>query len=196
MAISLSEATTALLTGKELKWVKYAAYKAGNITLSTPAQRRLIEYLLEQDSKKVAQGDETLFPGIINAWNNDEHDPATDDSAEKSGGQNEYWRLERIEASGFGGLTQFDGKAFDLWISGKNWCLEGQNGSGKTSLASAVLWTLTGKRIRDQDGPIEDHGTRAPIYDENGKEIGQWPPLVSYPTQISDLKKLQKFGCG
>lgn len=189
MAILLSEAITTLLSGKELKWAKYAEHKAGHVTLNLPAQRRLIEYLLGQDSKKVAQGDETLFPGIIDAWNNDEHDPANEDTAEKLDNRNESWRLERIEASGFGGLTQFGGKPFDLWISGNNWCLEGQNGSGKTSLASAILWTLTGKRIRDQDGPIEDNCTYAPIYDGNGREIGQWPPMVSYPIQISDLKK-------
>jgi ABC-type multidrug transport system ATPase subunit len=69
------------------------------------------------------------------------------------------WRLDRIEAFGFGGLTIFGGKPFDLYIGGTNWCLEGQNGSGKTSLVSALLWALTGKRIREHEGPVPIFGS-------------------------------------
>jgi ABC-type transport system involved in cytochrome bd biosynthesis fused ATPase/permease subunit len=88
------------------------------------------------------------------------NDPATNDAAPVVHGSFEAWRLERIEASAFGGLTLFEGDNFDFWTGGDNWCLLGQNGSGKTSLASAILWALTGKRIREQDGPVDETGAR------------------------------------
>jgi hypothetical protein len=74
-------------------------------------------------------------------------------------------------------------------VDGKNWCLNGQNGSGKTSLASAILWAMTGKRIREQDGPIDEHGERAAVTNETGKKIGDWPSFASYPAIIYDLIK-------
>lgn len=97
--------------------------------------------------------------------------------------------LDRIEAAGFGGLTLFGGENFEFWIEGNNWCLLGQNGSGKTSLASAIMWALTGKRIREQDGPIDENGERAPVHAPDGKKIGDWPPVASYPASANELSK-------
>jgi hypothetical protein len=68
-----------------------------------------------------------------------------------------------------------------LAVDGENWCLEGQNGSGKTSIASAIVWALTGCRCRDQDGVIQDDGRRTPVFNDSGVQIGDWPPTVSYP---------------
>jgi len=99
------------------------------------------------------------------------------------------WRLDRIEASGFGGLTLFGGPQFDLRVDSENWCLEGQNGSGKTSLANAILWALTGKRIREQDGPVELQCARMPVSNDEGGKIGEWPFLASYPSSAADLVK-------
>jgi hypothetical protein len=86
-------------------------------------------------------------------------------------------------------LTIFGGKPFDLYVGGNNWCLEGQNGSGKTSLVSAILWALTGKRIRDHEGPVDERGEREDVESDDGTKIGKWPPLVAYPTTIADLGK-------
>src|ERR1035437_9460859 len=47
------------------------------------------------------------------------------------------------------------------------------------SLASAILWALTGKRIREQDGPIEELGARSPVTNSEGKKIGEWPSFAS-----------------
>ena len=72
---------------------------------------------------------------------------------------------------------------------GRNRRLNGQNGSGKTSLASAILWAITGKRIREQDGPIDEHGERAAVTNETGKKLGDWPSVASYPATVYDLIK-------
>jgi AAA domain len=189
MGISLVEATGLLLIGKKLAWNKYKAHKAGSITLDKPGQRRLLEFLLTAESSKVASSDETLFAGLVAAWENKDHDPAKA-KAEASGKASKMsWRLDRIEAFGFGGLTTFGGKPFDLYVGGNNWCLEGQNGSGKTSLVSAILWALTGKRIREHEGPIDERGEREDVESDDGAKVGKWPPLAAYPTTIGDLGK-------
>ena len=187
MGIALTDATTLLLEGKQLAWRKYKDHKAGAITLDRPEQRRLFEFLLACDSADVAQGSETLFDGIVKAWENNSHDPAISIAQTVAPTNAQSWRLERIEAFGFGGLTIFGGKIFDLFVGGSNWCLEGQNGSGKTSLASAILWALTGKRIREHEGPVEERGVRELVENDEGKTIGKWPPLAAYPTTVAEL---------
>ncbi|MES2356550.1 MAG: ATP-binding protein [Pseudomonadota bacterium] len=187
MGISLSEATTLLLTGKTLAWTKNKDYKPGSITLDKAEQRRLLEFLLACNSSDVVQGSETLFDGIIKAWENKANDPATDKAQTSKEISLQSWRLDRVEASGFGGLTIFGGKTFDLFVGGTNWCLEGQNGSGKTSLVSAILWALTGKRIREHEGPMDERGEREPVENDEGKTIGKWPPLAAYPTTVEEL---------
>jgi AAA domain len=74
-------------------------------------------------------------------------------------------------------------------FGGNNWCLEGQNGSGKTSLVSAILWALTGKRIREHEGPVDERGEREDVESDDGTKVGNWPPLAAYPTTIADLGK-------
>ena len=77
-------------------------------------------------------------------------------------------------------------------LGGENWCLEGSNGSGKTLLANAIIWTLTGYRVRENDGLDLDSGARTPVYDDSGKKIGAWPPLVTYPVSVECLKGTAK----
>jgi len=188
MTVSLDEAIKILLAGSSLSWQKYLDHKAGTITLTSPAARRAFHYLLKQNSSRVAEANENLFEGLISAWENDTSDPASlvqqNISVESCG----TWRLEKLEASCFGGLTTLQGPVFEVWIGKENWCLEGQNGSGKTSLTSAIVWVLTGKRIQEQEGLIDDIGQRYPVFDSTGVQIGVWPPLASYPSSIQQLK--------
>lgn len=152
MGTSLSEATGLLFAGKKLTWNRFKDHKAGSITLDKPAQRRLFEFLLSADSSKVSSGDETLFAGLVAAWENIEHDPAKAKAKADGKANTQSWRLDRIETFGFGGLTIFGGRPFNLYVGGNNWCLEGQNGSGKTSLVSAILWAhLQGGERRHGD---------------------------------------------
>jgi hypothetical protein len=189
MSTSFAEAKQRLLSGKTLSWEKFGGHKGGSINLSSAGQRRLFAYLLKQDSGKVAQGHDDLFDGLIAAWKDDASDPASEEVAQPLNVADDVWRFDRVEASNFGGLTIFGGAPFSLWVNGTNWCLEGQNGSGKTSLASAILWAITGKRIREQDGPIEEQGGRTAVTNNEGKKIGEWPSFASYPANVADLVK-------
>ena len=186
MPVSLSEAVQALLSGSVLSWAKFGDQKAGSIKLTSPGARRLLRYLLLCDRTKVADAREDLFEGLIAAGRTS-FDPATDAKATTGTTNTGNWRLVRLETAGFGGLNVLDGPNFVLPLNGENWCLEGQNGSGKTSLASAIMWALTGYRCRDQDGVVVDDGRRLPVFNDSGVQIGNWPPLVAYPATASKL---------
>lgn len=187
MPISLSEATHKLLSGELLGWKSFGEIKAGQIQLSSPAARRLFHFLLSSDKTKVAAGSEELFDGLIAAWNNKSFDPAARESAANAAASGARWRLARMETGGFGGLNLLDGPPFTLAANRENWCLEGQNGSGKTSIASAIIWALTGYRCRDQDGLVKDDGRRMPVLNDSGVQIGDWPPTVAYPPNALKL---------
>lgn len=161
--------------------------QGGTIHLDKPGQRPLFNFLADQNPDDVASANESLFNGLTAAWNDDESDPADQKAEAQDVNFSGPWRLVRIEATGFGGLNTPD-PSFDLEVYGENWCLEGYNGSGKTSLASLILWTLTGYRNREQDGPHKDIGLRELVTD-GAKKIGTWPPLVTYPLNPGDLKK-------
>jgi hypothetical protein len=172
MPVLLSEAVQTLLNGKVLSWAKFGDYKAGSIHLGSPGARRLLHYLLSCDRTKVADAKEELFAGLIAAWQNAPFDPATAIKPTNAATQNGTWRLVRVESAGFGGLNIIGGANFVLVLDGENWSLEGQNGSGKTSLVSAIIWALTGCRCRDQDGVITDDGRRIPVFNDSGVQIG------------------------
>ena len=190
MSISFGQATERLLSGSELSWPASGEAHGGSITLSTPGQRRLFSYLLGADSGDVAEGKETLFGGVIAAWKDEDSDPAPEASETDAGASSGPWRLHRIETTNFGGLNTYAGPVFVLEIGGENWCLEGSNGSGKTMLASAIIWALTGYRLREHDGLDLTGGVREPVYNTAGGKIGAWPPLVTYPESAANLAEM------
>ena len=187
MSISFGQATKRLLSGFELSWPASGAAHGGTVTLSTPSQRRLFSYLLDADSGDVAEGSDILFDGMIAAWKDEESDPTPEVSDMGADTRSGPWRLHRIETTNFGGLNTYNGPAFTLEIGGENWCLEGSNGSGKTMLVSAIIWALTGYRLREHDGLDSKGGVPEPVYNKAGQKIGAWPPLVTYPESADKL---------
>lgn len=187
MALSFFEAKQRLLSGEPLTWSKFGDHKAGSVHLGTAGARRLFHFLLAREQSKVADAHESLFDDLIAAWQLETFDPATQTEPSGTATNAGPWRLARIETSGFGGLNQVGGPSFFVPFDGENWCLEGQNGSGKTSLASAIIWAMTGYRCRDQDGLHLETGIRAPVEDDSGSAVGTWPTIVSYPTSAITL---------
>ena len=192
MAISFGESTHFLLSGKQLSWSASGGVRAGSITLGKPGQRRLFNFLLGASSREVAEGADSLFDGLIAAWKDEESDPTTGFAATGPDDDEGPWYLHKIETTNFGGLNTYGGPAFCMELAGENWCLEGSNGSGKTLLANAIIWTFTGYRVRENDGLDLDGGTRTPVYDDSGRKIGAWPPLVTFPESVADLKGTAK----
>ena len=192
MTITLNEAISALIGGEELSWEASGVFKASTVHLTAAKQRRLADYLLKQEPSQVESADETLFAGLHAAWANEDEDPAVSIQSNFGKGASGPWRLSRIECHGFGGLNGPDGPVFEMDVAGENWCLEGYNGSGKTSLSSLVIWTLTGYRTREQDGPAGETGARQPVYNDKGEEIGTWLPLATYPQTVEGLEETAK----
>ena len=186
MTITLKEAADTLLKGETLEWPAHGdGLKSGKAKLMSAGARRLFAYLLAKPQNLVANADESLFAGMINAWERD-GDPA--DGIRDAAGQDRHrWLLKSVRAYNFGGLNSFGGDEFHLSVDGASWCLEGQNGSGKTSLASAILWGLTGRRIRENAGIVEDSGKREPVLAPGGAKVGDWPPLAAFPKARKDL---------
>ena len=91
------------------------------------------------------------------------------------------WRLKKVEARGFGGLNSVSGDNFEFDAAARDLCIEGQNGSGKTSLANAVLFVMTGKIHRDQYGLWDDPARVESVVSDDGKHLGDWPPIAVYP---------------
>lgn len=52
------------------------------------------------------------------------------------------------------------------------------------------MWALTGKRIREQDGPIDEEGVRSPVTSSGRAKIGDWPSFVSYSETAQGLRNV------
>ena len=91
------------------------------------------------------------------------------------------WRLKKVETRGFGGLNARADDVFMFDAGNQDFCIEGQNGSGKSSLANAVLFAMTGKVHRDQYESWDDPKRLGPVTSSTGAKLGTWPPIATYP---------------
>lgn len=180
---SLSEIQSQLLSGEAVSW---RGKKPMEIKLESAGARRLFEHLLTLDQADIETPDTPIFKPFISAWDA-ENDPAETAETTSKTPATGPWRLKTIRTQNFGGLNAWDGSPFILELVDENLILEGYNGSGKTSLASAVLWAMTGYRAQKQDAPVKETGKREPVYDGKGKQIADWPPITSYPTEVDKL---------
>ena len=162
MSITFGQATQVLLNGEKLSWDASGNIHSGSIRLSEPGQRRIFNFLLNENPQKVADGADTLIPRLIAAWNDEDSDTLSEPVKETRMEAEGPWRLHSLEASNFGGLNTYGGSPFRLDLRGETWCLEGSNGSGKTLLASAIIWALTGHRIIENQGLKLEDGSGLP----------------------------------
>lgn len=188
MAYSLSEITSKLIGGKKVSWAANSGKSTGSCELITPGSRRLFQYLLSLPGETIATPSDTLFQPLMETWDK-QHDPADDLKDEVNVRPTGPWSLVRVEAENFGGLNLHGGAPFVLRITDTHLSLEGYNGSGKTSLVSAILWALTGYKALKQDAPVLETGMREAVYDSSGKKVGDWPPMVVYPMKLLDLRQ-------
>ena len=183
--LTKAEIERRLRFGTAISWVDASARKA-SIVLTTPAQRRLFEYILGSDVRDPTGLPDSFITGLHRAFDADT-DPAADGTKSATeGGQSASWRLHAIESEGFGGLNIWQGKTFRYEFEAESCLLEGPNGSGKSSLVGAIIWALTGERPRDQV-PAAPHLAR-PVFGSAEQLMGQWPPIATYPPGPGDLK--------
>lgn len=163
---------------------------ADTITLATPRARRLASTLftyLRSNSVELLREDQTFFEAL-EATDTATNDPAANVAPEASDGGDgaaRCWRLLQVRTKGFGGLNTIGGNDFVHDVAGASWLIEGQNGTGKSSLANAILFAMTGMIFRDQLGLVADPTKAQPVFDQDGRQIAKWPPIACYPNDWS-----------
>lgn len=180
MTRSRAEIEAALLRGETVD----------RIQLATPQQRRLFRFLLGASEWPITNFDAEYIKGLKAAFLSDD---STDEKVGFVGTSPDphQWTLTQVETENFGGVNAYGGKPFSLEIDGESVCIEGYNGHGKTSLASAIVWGLTGQRLRSQDGPDASSSELHPARDPAKRTARghAWPPVVAYPASFTEMAK-------
>lgn len=158
------------------------------IELSSSGKRLtkvLLDHLRDSTVDELAKNTEffvALEAAFRESHDNAEQEPGTSGTAGEAGKKPDRrtWRLKKVDTIGFGGLNA-PATFFEFDVAGHDFCIEGQNGSGKSSLANAVLFAMTGKTHRDQYGLWDDPAHLEPVTSDVGKKLGDWPPIATYP---------------
>jgi len=183
--LTKSEIERQLLSGGQLTWID-TAKKGGQAQLSDAKQRRLFRFLLSSRVRQPTGLPEEFIKGLATAFSATD-DPATAASAAVGATTvSGPWRLHSIETENFGGLNVWRGSVFKFDFDQESMLLEGPNGSGKSSLIGALLWALTGERPRDQTDAAA--AELKPVFSQDNKAAGNWPPIACYPKETSELK--------
>lgn len=159
--------------------------------LRTAEQRRMLRFLLHSQERGIGPFTEAYVKALKDAFLEaapEAEEPASAASVASGETYRPTWRLERVEAEGFGGVNVHGGRPFVLDLAGSSICFEGYNGQGKTSLASIVAVGLTGQRI-GQHGPSPSACQPSVARDatNRGAAAARWPPAVAYPATFEEL---------
>ena len=94
------------------------------------------------------------------------------------------WRVITLKAQNFRGLTDFDGEEFFFNFDGKPFFLYGSNGSGKTSILSALTWCFTGMCIKERCEPGDEATCGIELFEKSDATtplMNNWPFVVTVP---------------
>ena len=195
MRISSQEIENSLLHGEPLEWEDTQTARKRVIQLKSARQRRLLSALLASDIRSVRALSAAFIQSLKDAYADGEYPEANAArSIQLQATPQMTWVLHKVEAYGFGGLCQPGGPSFEYEPGCVSACIEGTNGSGKSSLVSAIAWALTGLRTNDQSGPTTEPNMPQPVLNASGAQIASWPPVATYPANAEDLSKPPKVG--
>jgi hypothetical protein len=178
-------------TRLEIEAALLAGQQVGDVQLRTAEQRRMLRFLLHSQERGIGPFTEAYVKALKEVFLEaapDAEEPASAAGVASGGIHRPTWRLERVEAEGFGGVNTHGGRPFVLDLAGSSICVEGYNGQGKTSLASIVAVGLTGQRI-GQHGPSPSACQPSAARDatNRGAAAARWPPAVAYPATFEEL---------
>jgi energy-coupling factor transporter ATP-binding protein EcfA2 len=177
-----------LLKGQPLKWIDPDSGASDELKLNEKKQRSLLNFLLENSERNSSSLSDSFIEKIKSAYLSDDDPADAIPDTELISVLKQSWMLHKIETYGFGGINFFENKEFSYEIAGDSVCLEGENGSGKSSLISAIQWALTGQVIKNKP-EHSDAEIPVKVYDDTDRNIGTWPPIASYPHKADDFKK-------
>src|SRR6266481_617669 len=183
--LTKSDIERKLLTGASVAW-QGANKKSSQLILDDPKKRRLFAFLLGSKAREATNLSDDFVVGLSLAYNGTDDPAATITTGSTFTSTAGPWRLQSIETEGFGGLNIWGGLSFNFDFDQESLLVEGPNGSGKSSLIGAILWALSGERPRDQATSLA-HEPK-PVFAEDDKPAGDWPPIACYPPEIAELK--------
>lgn len=97
------------------------------------------------------------------------------------------WRLHRLVAHNYRGLTEWEGQRFEYDFMGLPHHIYGPNGSGKTAILSAAVWCLTGYCLRERAEPA-DAMREVDLYEDESaarRIDAAWPEAVTVPHNLT-----------
>ncbi len=162
----------------------------GHIDLTEPSAKRLAQVVfdnLRSSTVDNLKNSQRFFEALEAVFPDRDSDKVPSVEPDEETGESEIkpdrrtWRLNTVKTRGFGGLNAGPDDTFEFDAAGRNFCIEGQNGSGKSSLANAILFAMTGKIHRDQYGLCDDPTKSEPVVSDDGEKLGNWPPIAVYP---------------
>lgn len=186
-------------TRREIEEALLRGDTAASIQLDTPEKRRLLAFFLSKDSLPGAPFPDSYIQELKAAYANTACENEANESSEAPQQPQGACRLVRMETRNFGGLNRLGGAPFTLDVPATGLRVGGYNGKGKTSLASALVWGLTGARIISQQGPVEAASHPQPVFADDAageapKAIGTWPPVLAYPNATSKAEIAEAQG--
>jgi len=183
--LTKSDIERKLLTGAVIPW-QAANQKSSQLVLDDPKKRRLFSFLVGSKVREATSLPDDFVAGLSLAYNGTDDPAAINPTGSAVASTAGPWRLQSIETEGFGGLNIWGGPSFIFNFDQESLLVEGPNGSGKSSLMGAILWALSGERPRDQANS-QAHEPK-PVFAEDDKPAGDWPPIACYPPEVAELK--------
>lgn len=175
-----------LLAGEKLTWSDPNG-KAADTQLRSVQERRLYQFIRSSPVREAKDLPPEFIEGLWSAYSEgDDPANAAQEEAQNANQRDTAWRIKHLRTRNFGGINAWNGPDFTWNLDAESWRLEGENGSGKSSLLSAIVFAFTGKRPRDDRS--HDARLEGSVFDVDQKKLGTWPPLAAYPDSTADLK--------
>ncbi len=177
-------------TCKEIEQKLLNGETVGDCQLTKPEQLRMLSFLLSSNERSLGNFSDEYIKQLKDAYSSEtpieEQLPSEVVLAEV-----DQWHLNKVTAYNFGGVNAHDQKAFKFLFDRNGYVFQGDNGHGKTSFASALIWAITGKAINCDKEPDTSSNQSKPVKDLNisPAKLPNWPPLCTYP---SNSQKWQK----
>ncbi len=150
----LSSLLTDLVAGKSISLTDGSTFSLE----SADAQRALKWYRNLGERAWTSNVSDSVASSLIAAISSEETELSSDVENPPSAGSKPYFQIKKLVAHNFAGLhlaavDEIGAADFEFEFSSEITLFEGRNGSGKTSLLNAIVWTLTGDVLRAQSSP-------------------------------------------
>jgi|GEM_PF-4288684 len=170
-------------TCKEIELKLLNGDAIGSCQLVTPQQFRLLKFFLSSEDRSSGNFTDEYINNLKEVYFSDQL-IENNEPEEASIREVDQWHLNKLTTKNFGGINAHDQEKFVFFFDKKGYVFQGDNGHGKTSLASAIIWAVTGKAINGDREPdtSANHPQLVKDLSANPEKLPHWPPVCSYPS--------------